>query len=149
MRPRTGIWILGAASLALAGLMPGARPSAAPAGTASAGADRARTGAPLVLLDENNVPEPRAAPAAPGRAAPGPHWQIEERVRQAAGDRRASVRDIRVAGYRGQFACGEMRTSGNTAFRRFVWIADAGKLLVEGEAPDYAQLAVLCLARPG
>jgi hypothetical protein len=151
MRPRTGIWILGAASLALAGLALGSRHRATPgtAGAAPTETAPADTETPLVILDTRAMPGPRPAPAVAAGSARGPHWDIEERVRQAAGDRAVRLTDIRVTGYRGQFACGAMQRADGSPARRFVWVADAGKLLVEGEADDYAQLAPLCLARPG
>lgn len=97
----------------------------------------------LVTIDTKAVP-PRPAAAEPAQhsVARGPHWEVAERIRVAAGDPGAEVRGIALAGYRGQFACGEISTAAGR-FQRFVWAADAGRLVVEG-MPDFASLAPLC-----
>lgn len=95
---------------------------------------------PLVRLP----PATKRATPARSRIPAEPHILAEPRIARTLEDPGATFRGIRAADNANQIICGEVRPSGGSYYRRFVWIAEVQLLATDDGGPDFARVGKLC-----
>ncbi|MGV7123411.1 hypothetical protein [Sphingopyxis sp. 550A] len=70
--------------------------------------------------------------------------EIELEILRDAGDPAAKLRGVKLAGDRQQVACGEILATNSRKYAKFVWLADASKVVADDGKGLYAQVAPLC-----
>lgn len=70
--------------------------------------------------------------------------EIESKILRDAFDPDAKLRGVKVTGDRQQIACGEILGAHARKYTRFIWLADAGKVVAKDTGGMYEQLAPLC-----
>lgn len=101
---------------------------------------------PIVLLPPVAAITPAAPPARPehGTVPPVLPSLPDARIASTLEDPGATFRTIRAADGTNNIVCGEVRGSGRSYYRRFVWIAEAQLLATDDGGPHFAHVAKLC-----
>lgn len=70
--------------------------------------------------------------------------EIELEILRDAGDPAAKLRGVKLAGDRQQVACGEILATNSRKYAKFIWLADASKVVADDGKGMFAQVAPLC-----
>lgn len=114
----------------------------------TAGEPESGSGRPFVQL-----PPPPVTATAPGTASassvlptvPTDSQTLPDpRIAKTLEDPGATFRNIRSADGAHTIVCGEVRGSGRSYYRRFVWIAEVQMLATDDGGPQFSRVAELC-----
>ena len=89
-------------------------------------------------------PAPADPPPAAEHADPGVDDYVVSRIRTAANDPDAILRNVTLSGDGQRVACGEIRKSNSARYDRFIWMAGPNVLAINDGGGAYAQFALLC-----
>ncbi len=87
-------------------------------------------------------PMPMGEPAELRPSGIAPETELE--ILRDAGDPAAKLRGVKLAGDRQQIACGEIMPTNARKYARFIWLAEANKVVADDGRGEFAQLAPLC-----
>jgi hypothetical protein len=104
---------------------------------------------PLVQLPPLTTTAPAVPPARPqpGSFANDSQALPDPRIASTLEDSGATFRSVRAADGANKIVCGEVRGSGRSYFRRFVWISEAQLLATDDGGPQFESVARLCDGR--
>jgi hypothetical protein len=104
---------------------------------------------PLVQLPTAPTTAPAAASARPRNAGISTASQAlpDPRIASTLQDSGATFRKIRPVDGTDKIICGEVRESGRSYYRRFVWLAEAQLLATDDGGPQFESVARLCDGR--